>query len=80
MLRASPALFVWRLWWEEEEEEGRKAGLGWEAPDTVPSAGGNRLFRELVTPSVPPLSPLAASRDSRDKIRALPPLWVARGG
>ena len=42
----------------------RRPGMGWEAPDAVPRAGGNRLFGELVTPPCPPPLPLAGSRGS----------------
>lgn len=59
MLVTSPVLCLFGV----DGRRRRRPGLGWEAPDAVPRAGGNRLFGELVTPPCPPPSPLAGSRE-----------------
>lgn len=53
MLSASPVLRLFGVCCGRRRRK-RRPGLGWEAPDTVPRAGGNRLFGELVTPPCPP--------------------------
>lgn len=51
MLGASPVLCLFGVCCGRRR---RRPGLGWEAQDAVPRAGGNRLFGELVTPPCPP--------------------------